>query len=141
MPQYSSYPVIADLQAADLILVYKESTGANKVITAEDFAASIKALTNRAFLTNIVNSATLLDQTYQFVIGNSGGGFNITFPLANANEGISWWITNKGTGAITLLPNGGDTFEGQASVSLAQYQSVIVVSDGIDMYHIFGLAT
>lgn len=141
MPQFNSYPAIVELLAADLILVYKDDVGAVKTINAEDFSASVKALTNRSFLTAIVSSATPLDQTYQFVIGNSGSGFDITLPPANENEGISWWITNKGTGTITLLLTGGDTLEGQASITLTQYESVVVIADGIDMYHIFGIAT
>lgn len=140
MPQFNSYPAITELLAADLILVYKDDVGAVKTINAEDLAAAIKALTSRAFIKNIVNSATSLDDTYQFVIANSGSGFNITLPPADENDGISWWITNKGAGTITLLTTGSDTLEGQASITLTQYESVIVISDGIDMYHIFGIA-
>jgi hypothetical protein len=140
MPQFNSYPAISELLAADLILVYQSGAGAVKTITVEDFAANLKSIASKALVVNEINSATTLDQTYQLVVGNSASSFNVTLPLSSENEGIPFHITNKGAGLMNIFTTALDTLEGQASISLAQYESVIVIADGLDMWHVFGIA-
>lgn len=140
MPQYSLYPAITELLEADLILVYKASVGAVKTITAENFAASIKALTDRSLeITNLSANATLTAED-DFVVCNSGGGFTVTLPLSADNPGLPFKITNKGAGSITIDTLGSDTIGGDASITLAQYESVTVIADGDAMWMPFGLA-
>ncbi len=140
MPQFNSYPAITELLAADLILAYKDSVGAVKTITAEDFAAAIKLLTDKSLGITNINSETTLDADDEFVIGNSGAGFNVILPLSSENAGLPFHIANKGAGVMTITVTGGDTIIGQASITLAQYESAIFLADGDAMWMVFGLS-
>lgn len=65
------------------------------------------------------------------------GTFDVTLPSAVGLEGKEYVIKNVGSGAITVYPDGSETIDGSASVSLAsQYDSVRVVSNDVVWYEI-----
>jgi hypothetical protein len=139
MPQFNSYPEVSELVAADLVLMYKTTDGAVKTITGESLAASIKALTDKSYPITNVNSATSLTSDDEFVVGNSGSAFILTLPLAADNPGLPIYIANKGLGTITVDTVAPDTIFGAASVPIAQYKGLLFISDGDEMWTVFGV--
>lgn len=139
MPQLNSYPAVSEMVAADLILMYKTTDGAVKTITGENLAASIKALTDKSLEITNVNSATSLTSDDEFVVGNSGGAFTVTLPLAADNPGLPIYVANKGLGAMTVDTVAPDTIFGAASVIILQYKGLLFISDGDEMWTVFGV--
>lgn len=67
------------------------------------------------------------------VICNSTTAFTVTLPLATtANRRIV--IKNINTGTVTVDGNGSETIDDQLSVTLAQYDSITVISDGTEWW-------
>lgn len=141
MPQFNSYPAVSELVAADLVLMYKTTDGAVKTITGANLAASIKALTDKSFEITNVNSATSLTSDDEFVVGNSGSAFTLTLPVAADNPGLPIYIANKGLGSITIDTVAPDTIFGAASAVLAQFKAALFVSDGDQMWTVFGITS
>jgi DNA-binding beta-propeller fold protein YncE len=137
MAQYTSYTLVSELLAADVVLFFKDSAGALKTITGQDLADSLKALTSPDFeVTNVNSSTTLSDQ--ELVVANSGSTFTLTLPLAASFAGKTYYIANKGAGTITVAATAPNTIGGAASVALAQYKNGVFISDGVSMWHWFG---
>ncbi len=138
MPQFSTYPTTSQLLAADTILTYKDAAGAIKQITGENLAAAIKLLMSRALDITILTSATTLDENSEFIICNSGSTFIVTLPESTDSPGVPIYLSNKGAGTVSIVPTGSDTIAGESGISVIQYASVILIPDGLGMYHVFG---
>lgn len=134
MPQFGSYPIVASIELADTILILRDSDGTVVQISFEDFLASINANTNGALKVTYLNADTVLDPTMGFVVVNSGSNVTLTLPLAAASAGIAFSVLNKGAGHVTIDASGSDTIAGQAAVTLLQYESAVLRSDGSSLY-------
>lgn len=134
MPQYNEPDLITELVADDIVLIWQDIASANKTITFANLVASVNALISKVDAVNIVASNTTLDSTYQFVVANSGGTFNITLPSSASNPGLRFRIGNKGSGTVTVQRSGFDNiaFAGSSSTSttIAQYETFDFESDG-----------
>ncbi len=139
MPQFSLYPLVSELVAADLVLMYKTTDGAVKTITGDALAQSIKSLIDKSYPITNVNSGTQLTSDDEFVVGNSASSFVLTLPVAADNPGLPIYVANKGLGNITVDTVAPDTIFGEASVSIAQYKGLLFISDGDEMWMVFGV--
>ena len=80
------------------------------------------SLINTAVTTAFVNPSETIKCT--------SGTFAVTLPLANPIQGTTFTLVNSGTGVITLTPAAGDLINGVATITLTQYVSRTVQSDG-----------
>lgn len=139
MPQLGTYTVITSLAADDQLLVQQNSSGAARLISAEDAGESLKALTPvEKGVTTLSSNTTLSDE--DVVVGNSGGGITLTLPDAATSEGKRYYISNRGAGSVTIEADVGDTINGDASVVLAQYEGCVVISVGNGLWQTYGAA-
>lgn len=122
MPQYNVPALITSLVAADIILAWQTAAGANKTITFADFVDSIEAEFNYYQTTTEINGNTVLDDTYQLVVANSGSALTVTLPAAVNYVGKTFSITNIGAGTVTVERSGSDTIGSATSVSIVQYK-------------------
>jgi hypothetical protein len=138
MPQYNGPALITELLAADIILVWQDSSAANKTIEFSDLVTSVQALLSKEDTVNILSSNTTLDDSYQFVVCNSGGTFTIVLPDASDNPGLKFGISNKGAGTVTVQRTGGDVIAAGGAVgattTVTQYNSYTFQSDGVDSW-------
>ncbi len=139
MPQFSLYPLVSELVAADLVLMYKTTDGAVKTITGDALAQSIKSLTDKSYPITNVNSGTQLTSDDEFVVGNSASSFVLTLPVASDNPGLPIYIANKGLGSITVDTIATDTINGASFVVIEQYKGLLFISDGDEMWTVFGV--
>jgi hypothetical protein len=142
MPQYNSYPVITELLADDVLLVWQDSSSANKNIDFSDLVDSVNTLLPKTNTVTEVSSNVTLDEEYQTVVGNSGGTFTITLPAASAYEGKPYRIGNKGAGTITVQTTGSDEIAGNgvsgSTSTIEQYYAFDFESDGVDTWFMIG---
>lgn len=124
--------------AADYFPFIRDSDSVLKTVTMEQAAALFQSLASLILSVSVYSSAQTLDSEDQFVEANSGGAFDITLPASSLNTGRAYRIFNKGAGAVTIQPNGSDTIAGAGSLALAQYDAVILQSDGLGMWAQFG---
>ncbi len=136
MPQFNTYPPASVFALTSLFLFWDEDSGTVVSITGEDLVASVKTLMDPNETVNIVSANVTLTDAYQFVVANSGSGFTITLPSAAANPGKKYYISNKGAGTITIGKTGSDTIKGATSITMVQYKSYLIMSDGVDMWHV-----
>lgn len=122
----------------DYTAFIRDSDGLQRTATMTQFAALFQSLASLINSVTVYSSNQTLDGEDQFVEANSGGAFDITLPASSLNTGRAYRVFNKGSGVVTLLPTGGDTIAGAASLALAQYEAVIVQSDGLGMWAVFG---
>lgn len=120
--------------AADYTIFVRDSDGVLKTATMQQLADLFASLASLNLTVNVVSVNTVLDSSHQFVEANSGGAFNITLPASSLNTGRRYIIFNKGAGTVTVLPNGADTIENAASLTIAQYGNVMLISDGLGMW-------
>ena len=87
---------------------------------------------NQAYNTNTISSAyTFLPaDRASFIVWNGGVG-NLTLPSAS-QVGNNWFVMvrNGGSGIVTVLPQGADTIDGNASAQLQLTESFVIVSNG-----------
>jgi hypothetical protein len=119
--------------AADYFPFVKDSDSTLKTVTMQGAADLFASLASQNVSVDVENANVTLT-TEQMVVANSGGAFNITLPASSLNTGRTFYIANKGAGAVTILPNGADTIEGAASLVLAQYDTATLRSDGLGMW-------
>lgn len=79
-------------------------------------------LINTAVTTTFVNPNETINCT--------GGTFSVNLPTASGIQGRLYVLVNSGTGVITLDPNGAETINGNTTITLTQYVSRTVQSDG-----------
>lgn len=123
--------------AADYVLFTRDSDDAQRTANFTQIAALVQSLSSLVNSVNVYSANQTLDAEDQFVEANSGGAFNLTLPASSLNTGRAYRIFNKGSGTVTILPNGADTIAGSASLALAQYESAVVQSDGLGMWAVF----
>jgi len=122
--------------AADYIPWIQNSDDSAWTATMQQLATLFQSLASLNLNVSVIAVNTVLT-TQQLVIGNSGGAINATLPVNSTNTGRGFRFFNKGAGAMTILPNGSDTIAGDASLVLAQYESVTLYSDGLGMWSTF----
>lgn len=87
---------------------------------------------NQAYNVSTISSAYTFLPTDRasFVVWNGGVG-NLTMPSAS-QVGNNWFVMvrNGGTGIVTVLPQGADTIDGNASAQLQLTESFVIVSNG-----------
>ena len=67
----------------------------------------------------------------------SGGDFTITLPAVSGNSGLTYKITSKSTGTITIEGNASETIGGELNVRLASKgDSISITTDGISWFYI-----
>lgn len=138
MPQYNAPALVTSLDAADIVLVWDTSAGANRTITFANLVESVNALLSKVDSVSIIASNTTLDDTYQFVVCNSGGAFTITLPDASDNPGLSFRIANRGAGTVTVQSTGSDVIAAAgasaATTTVTQYHTYDFESDGVSTW-------
>ncbi len=138
MPQYPAYGSKPVVDPDDLLLWWGDSEANNVKQKYSEFLDQIQDELDPALAVSIPTSGITLDASYEYIEPNSGSPMTITVPLASSFPGQQWRIFNKGTGDVTLQRTGGDTIAGATALVLAQYESVIIISDGVSMYGTFG---
>jgi hypothetical protein len=115
---------------------YFYSDGQESAMYANRFPVAV-AQTNQTFLTNygrqkaitnISGAATLTVTNH--IVNCTANTFTIDLPTAVGISGQEYIIKNSGSGTITIDPNGTETIDGAASISLGQFDSVTIISTG-----------
>lgn len=119
--------------AADYAPFVRDSDGVLKTATMQQLADLFASLSSLNLGVTVLSLATVLSDE-QLVVANSAGALAITLPASSLNTGRGYRIFNKGAGAATITPNGADTIAGAANLVLAQYDSVVLYSDGLGMW-------
>lgn len=70
------------------------------------------------------------------VVNAAGGNVQVTLPDANGLEGKMYTVKRIDSSAntVTVIGTGGDTIDDQASQTLNQYDSMVVVSDDTEWW-------
>lgn len=132
----TNYPLVIPVED-DTLLLRQDSTGRIKSVEVSALAEAISPLMSRSLVPSVVNG-TLTLSTEQLVMASSAAPFDILLPAAAVNEGRPYYVFNSGAGAITLVADGTDTVGLDATLVLAQGESVILVSDGLGIWATFG---
>lgn len=119
--------------ASDYTIFVRDSDSVIKTATMQQLADLFASLASLNLSVTVIDSTTTLT-TEQLVVGNSGSAFDINLPASSLNTGRRYRIFNKASGLVTVLPSGSDTIANQASVSIAQYATIEVTSDGLGMW-------
>lgn len=122
--------------AADSIIFYRDADGLIKTTTVQQAADVFASLSSQSLTPAFISVSTVLS-TQQFAVFIAAGATNQTLPASALNSGRAFALANKGAGTVTVLPNGTDTIEGAVSITLAQYETAVLRSDGLGMYHRF----
>lgn len=132
----SNYPPATPLPQ-DYTIFVRDSDGSMHTVTMQVLANLLQSLSSQNLSVDFVSSEITLT-TEQLVVTSSGSAFDLNLPAAATNEGRGYRVFNSGTGSITLVPNGSDTIGLSSSLTLAQGESVIINSDGLDNWATFG---
>lgn len=139
MSQFSAYPLITDLAAADLFLVHQDSTNAEKTVSVETVIDTIVGTRTVYTLSDLVMSSTTLgDVPYLTVDVEAGAKYIINahlFEVFTSTGGFKVSLTGTATanyvkGAITSnFGTSGGTYISQFS-SLATPVSAFTTASG-----------
>jgi hypothetical protein len=77
-----------------------------------------------------VSATYTVDADYDYFIDCSTGTFTVSLPDATSITARTFIIKNSGSGVITVDPHSAQTIDGAATISLSQYASVWVQSNG-----------
>jgi hypothetical protein len=110
---------------------------ADEVVLISDNVVIAKTTTDRVFETlrgrrkavEDISSATTLT-TESHIVNCTANTFTIDLPTAVGISGQEYIIKNSGSGTITIDPDGAETIDGVATVALAQWEAVTIVSYG-----------
>ena len=134
MPQFNQPTLATSVAEDDILLFWLDSAGALRTIKFSDFVNSVSGIISKNDAVANVSSNTTLDDTYEFVVANSGGTFTITLPDSTAYEGKRFKIANKGAGVVTIQRTGSDVIAtgsaSASSVTAAQWTTYEFESDG-----------
>jgi hypothetical protein len=122
--------------AADYAPFVVDADGTVKTATMQQLADLFASLSSQSLTPVFISVDTILS-TQQFAVFIAAGATNQTLPASALNAGRAFALANKGAGTVTVLPNGTDTIEGAVSLALAQYETAVLRSDGLGMYHRF----
>ena len=67
-----------------------------------------------------------------YFIDCTSGSFTVTLPTAVGRKGQIYIIKNSGAGTVTVATTSSQTIDGQATITLAQYDSITVESTNTD---------
>ena len=73
---------------------------------------------------------TTLDDTYDIVMCNASGVITVTLPPKNGRQ--QYWIKNKSSYAVTVVPDGSETIDGAPALILGLNDSALLVDDNIE---------
>ena len=94
-------------------------------------AGSLSTGTSGTVVKNYIAVTSAYTVTYQdFMVECTSGTFAVTLLSAAGITGQEFEVKNSGTGTITVTPDGSETIDGAATVVLAQYDAVKVMSNG-----------
>lgn len=123
--------------AVDYATWIKDSDESGWTATMLQYANLFASLASQNLTVTVVDSEITLS-TEQVVAANSGSAFNINLPANSLNTGRPFRIFNKNSGTVTIVPAGSDTINANASLALAQYESVYLIADGLGMWQVYG---
>ena len=83
-------------------------------------------------VTSITETYTVVANDY--FINCTANSFTVNLPSASSLVGKVYQIKNSGTGTITVDANGSQTIDGDLTQSLAQDESITIISDGSNWY-------
>ena len=133
----SVYPPVSAMVAGDSTLINKVSDGAQHLIEFSVLVQSIAAALSESLSNTQVAAPITLGASQEMVSGISGAPVTVTLPLAASFPGKQYMIKNQGTGALTIQRSGADNIDNLTAVVLAQWQSVILISDGVQFWNQF----
>jgi len=122
--------------AADYAPWVQDSDGVVYTATMTQLAALFASLNGDDVTPTVTALATVIT-TQQWLVVTAAGATNQELPVNSLNSGRRIMIANKGAGTVTVLPNGTDTIEGAASITLAQYETADLRADGLGMWFRF----
>jgi hypothetical protein len=93
------------------------------------FAASLTTV-GRVLNTSVKTANYTVATSNHVIICNSASAFTITMIAASSNTGRQFIIKNKGAGEITVDATSLGQIDGLNTITLSQYQSTMLVSDG-----------
>lgn len=131
----TNYPNQVPL-AADYALFVRDSDGVLKTATMQQYADLFASLAGENIAVSVVSINTTLT-TEQMLVVTAAGNTDQTLPASSLNTGRTFRIANKGAGTVSVLPDGTDTIEGAPSITLAQYETATLRSDGLGMWFRF----
>lgn len=106
--------------------VLKDSSGTT-IQTVDDFVGE----STGGIITYAVSSNLNLTSIYENALIIGTGSFNINLlPSADATDGFNFRVRNAGSGTITIDPDGSETINGSATLSVPAGGYVEVISDG-----------
>lgn len=123
--------------AADYAMFVRDSDGVVRTVTMQQLATLFASLASLNLEVDVISLDTTLS-TEQLAIADSAAPIAFTLPDSALNTGRGFRIFNKGVGNLTVSPALGDTIEGGASITLLQYESATLYSDGLGMWSVFG---
>ena len=95
------------------------------------FGGGAGSLSTGTVVKNYIAVTSAYTVTYQdFMVECTSGTFAVTLLSAAGITGQEFEVKNSGTGTITVTPDGSETIDGAATVVLAQYDAVKVMSNG-----------
>jgi hypothetical protein len=101
-------------------------------VALSEAANTADGINASAFITVKYRGITALrtiDAT-DYLINCTANTFTVTLPTAASVGGRTYVVKNSGTGVITIACNGAETIDGIATHTLAQYDSLTLVSNG-----------
>lgn len=98
-------------------------TGTNTFNGLTTFGASIN-------LPYAAKTATYTITSSDYLIDCTANTFTVTLPTAASIAGRVYSVKNSGAGTITLDGDGAETIDGSTTKTLAQYDNVLVMSNG-----------
>lgn len=119
------------------ICQYSTTAGDGLILAVSDGSAwralSGWQLSSRRLLTENPTSPLAVDNSHDTIYKQNSTALTINLPaLAASNRGRVLWIKNKAgtTNDITVTPNGADTIDGAATLTLTPGQSARLLSSG-----------
>jgi len=80
--------------------------------------------------TNVVSIKTIdytITENDNVIVCNKSTEINITLPDCSVSVGKRFIIKNINTGIANILPDGGDTIDGESTVALDEYESITLI--------------
>ena len=105
-------------------------TGSSKTWTMPNASGTVALVTDNPAPSLINTAVTTTFVNPNETIKCTSGTFAVNLPSANPIQGTTFTLVNSGTGVITLTPAAGDLINGVATITLTQYVSRTVQSDG-----------
>lgn len=128
--------VVDNSSAAGVWDVFSFGTGSSSIDAAAVAGYGLKVISsklnsNTVTRTAAVTTAQLMsDRAVTMIFTNSGAVSYTLLPAATATDGFFTNISNQGTGAVTIDPNGSELIDGAATKAIAPGESATIVCNG-----------